>query len=226
MKKICTKCGKDKDLGEYYKNDRHKDGKQSACKNCCNIMGKKYRIDHKQKTAKYGEKYRKTKQYKLTRIKYKKSDKGKLTQAKYSKSEKRKKIDVKYRKTNKGRLADIRTTKKYRATDKGKASIARINHNRRINIAKTINTLTDKEFNYIIFLQDNQCIGPDCESGRYFTNKVKPTRDHINPVKLGGDFTIYTVQALCNSCNSKKGTNYVDYRSKYHKKIITNYNHK
>ena len=175
MDKICTKCGINKPLEDYYKENRVKDGRCSACKSCINA-----RIT----------KYSKTNKGKLTTIKaqskYIKSDKGKLKRTEYAKS------------------------------PEGKAARARVDHNRRINIANTINTLTAKEFNYIIYLQDNKCA---CCS-KTFNENLKPTRDHIVPVNKGGDFTVYTVQALCVECNSKKGIKYIEYRTNYHKEMI------
>ena len=137
---------------------------------------------------------------------YQKSDKGKLAKTK---------ANAKYQKSDKGKLMHI----KHMKTEKGIASAARRNANRYSNEKRTEITLTAKEFNYIIFLQNYQCIGPDCESGRFF-DMVKPTKDHINPVIKGGDFIKNNVQLLCQSCNSKKGIKYIDYRSDMHKKII------
>ena len=175
MDKICTKCGINKPLEDYYKENRVKDGRCSACKSCINA-----RIT----------KYSKTNKGKLTTIKaqskYIKSDKGKLKRTEYAKS------------------------------PEGKAARARVDHNRRINIANSTCTLTAKEFNYIIYLQDNKCA---CCS-KTFNENLKPTRDHIVPVNKGGDFTVYTVQALCVECNSKKGIKYIEYRTNYHKEMI------
>jgi 5-methylcytosine-specific restriction endonuclease McrA len=188
MKKICTKCGINKALEDFYEDSRHKDGRQSECKSC----------------------------HKLAQAKYDKSDKGKLRDAKYEKSDKGKLTRAKYAKSDKGKLRDA----KYMKTDKGKATVARKNSKSRYWKSKTINTLNDKEFNYIVFTaQNNKCA---C-CGRTFTDELKATRDHIYPVSKGGDFTKETVQALCQSCNSKKNTKYIDYRTDNHKEMIRNY---
>jgi hypothetical protein len=191
MNKICTKCKENKPLSDYYRNINHKDDKQSACKSCC-------------------KKYDKTEKRKLTRAK---------ANAKYEKTEKGKLTKVKYAKSDKGKITSTRKRKKYYKTDKGKALKARTDHNRRINISNSTNTLTVNEFNCILFLQNYQCANPNCEHDRFF-DIIEPQKDHIYPVSKGGNFTKDTVQALCKSCDSKKGAQYIDYRSDYHKEII------
>ncbi len=190
MKKICTKCGKNKALEEYY-------SRQSECKSCNNARQREHRKTDKGKAA---------------RARYNKSDKGKVTQAKYNKSDESKAAKAKYRKSDEGKAANA----KYKKTDKGKAMIARSNSNKKYWKSKTLNTLEAKEFNYIIFLQDGKCAW----CGRTFTDELKPTRDHIYPVSKGGDFIKENVQALCQSDNSKKGIQEIDYRSEMHKKMI------
>lgn len=51
MKKVCTKCKKNKPLEDYYKNS-----KQSKCKSCHNAANKKYRAEHKQERFNYERK--------------------------------------------------------------------------------------------------------------------------------------------------------------------------
>jgi hypothetical protein len=58
MKKICTKCKRNKSLEDYYEDDSHKDGRQSVCKNCNRAKDKKYRIKHKQEIAERNKRYR------------------------------------------------------------------------------------------------------------------------------------------------------------------------
>ncbi len=182
--KICSKCGINKALEEYYKDALKEDGRRSECKSCYN-------------------KYQKSDKGKAAHAKYKKSDKGKSIQAKK---------DAKYQKSDKGKA----TQAKYYKTDKGKAAIARGHHKSSYWKSKTLNTLDEKEFDYIIFLQNNKCAC--CR--RTFTDELKPTRDHIYPVSKGGNFTKETVQALCQSCNSTKGIKYIDKRTDYHKEMI------
>ncbi len=44
--KICTKCSEDKNFEEYFKNKNAKLGIMSACKDCCNLAGAKYRAEN------------------------------------------------------------------------------------------------------------------------------------------------------------------------------------
>ena len=192
MKKVCTKCGRSKALEEYYKDASKKDGRRPDCKSCCNARQKKYRKSDRGKAA---------------QSKYFRSDKGKAVKARAS---------AKYARSDKGKAPHTKAKGKYLKTDKGKAAKARENSNKKYWKSKTINNLKAEEFKCTLFLQNYQCIG-GC--GRYF-DEVEPTRDHIYPVSKGGDLIKENVQALCQSCNSKKGIKYIDKRSEMHKEMI------
>jgi 5-methylcytosine-specific restriction endonuclease McrA len=90
--------------------------------------------------------------------------------------------------------------KKYSKTPQGKL----VNHkagNKRRSIGKIVeNTLTLKQWNKILKLQDNRC--NICK--RKFGNRLLATQDHIIPLSKGGGFTFENIQALCKSCNSTK----------------------
>jgi 5-methylcytosine-specific restriction endonuclease McrA len=222
MKKVCTKCNVNKALEDYYKDTRHKDGRASECKSC----HAKYEKSDKGILAK--AKYEKSDKGKLTRVEYQRSDRGKLRDAKYHKSDKGILARAKYFKSDRGKLIKAKYAKsdegkltqaKYMKSDKGKLAKARINHNRRSNEANTISDLALREINIILFLQNYQCIHPDHKDNRFF-DILKPTTDHIKPLSKGGDLIKENVQYLCRSCNSKKHTKYIDYRTDTHKEII------
>lgn len=230
MKKICTKCGENKALEKYSKDPSKKDGRYSSCKDCV----KKYRIEHRQQIREYDKKYYKTDKGKLIRTKvnaryaesdkgkliqvkssakYSKTNKGKLTQNKYNKSEKGKLTQSKYRKSEKYKLVQIR----YYKTEKNKLRAIRGSQNRRAKEKEILSTLTTKESNIILLLQNYKCIHPDCVD--YF-DEVEPTLDHIKPVSIGGPLVKDNIQYLCRKHNSKKHTQEIDYRSELHKYMI------
>ena len=47
--KICTKCGVEKDIEEFYNRNDSKNGKRPVCKECTKINGYKYREENKEK---------------------------------------------------------------------------------------------------------------------------------------------------------------------------------
>lgn len=208
MNKICTKCKENKPLEDYYKDAKAKNGRTAECKSCIIVRNKKYA---------------KTDKGKATHAKYRKSNKGKAAHAKYyeNNGEQAREQQAEYRKSDRGKSAYAKAKAKYQRTEKGKAAIARDNCNKRNWKSKTINDLTIKESNMILFLKNYQCANPNCECkyGRYF-DMVEPTLDHIKPISKGGDLIKENIQYLCQSCNSKKSIQYIDYRSELHKELI------
>lgn len=57
MKK-CTRCGTTKDLGEFYKEKRAKDGRTSACKSCIDENNRKWRAENPEKIRDGQKRYR------------------------------------------------------------------------------------------------------------------------------------------------------------------------
>lgn len=77
--KICTKCGEDKELGEYYAQKRGKHGRTSRCKHC----HAKYNASNKEKIAERNAKWRESNKEKIAEqsAKYREANKDKA--AKY-----------------------------------------------------------------------------------------------------------------------------------------------
>ena len=56
--KVCTKCGAEKPLSEFYKSKATKDGLQFACKDCYKEYARKYYIENREKLKEEALKYR------------------------------------------------------------------------------------------------------------------------------------------------------------------------
>jgi len=53
MRKVCFKCGVDKDISEYYKHPQMGDGTLNKCKCCAKLDTRKYREDNTEKVRSY-----------------------------------------------------------------------------------------------------------------------------------------------------------------------------
>jgi 5-methylcytosine-specific restriction endonuclease McrA len=65
---------------------------------------------------------------------------------------------------------------------------------------------TDKEWQDLLECCSYKCLSCGAEN-------VKLTKDHIQPISKGGSNWISNIQPLCQSCNSAKGVQTIDYRS-------------
>lgn len=213
MNKICTKCGINKILEDFYKDARAKNGKTSTCKICIN----KYYVNNKQRILKNRQEYRTkhTQEISENNKKYRVKNRQRLLKISKHYYVENKQYFLEYYENNKQKT--LKYKEEYLKTDKGKLAVNKYNHNRRTNISNSIKNLTVEEKNYILYnLQNNQCV----RCGRTFNEELKPTLDHIIPVNKGGPLTKENVQFLCQSCNSKKHTKTIDYRPNIHKEMI------
>lgn len=68
---------------------------------------------------------------------------------------------------------------------------------------------TSSEFNDLKKKYSGKCLCCAAIEG-----DVVLTPDHVCPISLGGDNSMENIQPLCVSCNSKKNTKHLDYRTK------------
>jgi len=203
-KKICTKCKTEKPTSEFYKRSDCKNSYTSQCKNCQNQRYVNYRASHKKEIADYHRK-RRLQNPDLMRIawvKYYKKNKKQvaISKAKY-RIDNAEKISEKAANNYKNNKEHYRKMhKEYLKTPKGKAKVARDNHRRRTQKRETDNTLTSVQWMKILMIQNNRCANCNNE----FDAKLKPERDHIIPISMGGGLTFGNIQALCKSCNCHK----------------------
>lgn len=106
-----------------------------------------------------------------------------------------------YYEINKERIAEV--VKIYRKNNPDKLRETR----RRIRAYRSgcEGTITELEWTQLVEFYNNTCL-------RCKRDDVDLTLDHIVPLKLGGPNIIENAQPLCQSCNSKKGIQVIDYR--------------
>lgn len=85
--------------------------------------------------------------------------------------------------------------------------ITQYNNDHRARILQSGGTIKSDEWLSLCNKYGNVCLC--CGKG-----DVKLTIDHVVPLSKGGANLITNVQPLCKSCNSKKGTQTIDYRRK------------
>ena len=157
---------------------------------------KKYREEHKEETAATQKLYRETHKEELAE-KRKIHDKENAEEL----AKTRQGYTKKYQATH---MKDvIARTLKYMKTPKGIASSLRAVHKRRTYSEGQPSTLTNDEWVEIILKQGGKC----AHCGRDFSEDLLPTRDHIIPLSHPDcpGFVSDNIQALCLSCNSRKG---------------------
>jgi len=202
--KICRRCLVKKPIREFHKSKHSPDGLYFRCKNCVresynenrfDILEykKEYYQDHKNDKKEYDKKYRH-------------ENKNKIVEDKkiyyYNNIEEISKKAIKYNLEHQQERREY--LKKYNKTPAGKARSSRSFHKRRKNGKLVKNTLTDKQWNIILYdQQNNRCVGEDC--GKEFSDNLPPTKDHIIPLRYAWfGLTFGNVRALCSSCNGKR----------------------
>ncbi|MCP4139989.1 MAG: HNH endonuclease [Chloroflexi bacterium] len=65
MKKKCNKCGKYREIGEFHKKSKSKDGLHSYCKSCASAYNKAYKNKYREKEKAYKKEYRKENKEKI-----------------------------------------------------------------------------------------------------------------------------------------------------------------
>lgn len=121
--KKCCKCNEIKDISNFNKRAKEKDGYNSICRECIKILRKKW-----------DTKYSQTEKFKLTQKKYRDSDKGKLITIKWYENNKERALEIqkKYRHTEKGREKERR----YYNSDKGQNCYRK--HYKKYSISKNM----------------------------------------------------------------------------------------
>lgn len=189
--KICSKCGKEKDIDKFSKDSQKKDGLRSSCKSCKSLYDKIY----VEKNKEY--KYEKNKEYRGSR---------KAEKAKY---------DKEYREANKEHV--LRRKREYYHFNggsdankvwrkKNKELVRSYAHNakakRRSLLAES--SLTNKQLTEWKIKQEKVCSYclVECKHSYHI--------DHIMPLTRGGKHEITNLTISCPQCNHSKGNKTID----------------
>ena len=229
--KICSKCNVEKDDNDFYNRGdtgRRRGDCKECVKFRAREYAATHKEDVKKRGAAYRSTHKKERSVREIEYRLKNNDKIRVADVvKYSTNPRKKEVKAKYYKEhcdsikkagrgryntpegklrsniyNKENAAVIRQRCKERyATPEGKLACITRGNRRRSRVSSVKNTLTLKQWNKILVMQNNLCAV--CKNK--FTETLPPTRDHIIPVLFGGDFSFGNVQALCRSCNSSKG---------------------
>ena len=195
--KKCSACKQIKPVNLFNKKACAIDGYCDECRECSNIRKREFNRTHPEIKAKrdrvyYQKNKEKRQEYAL---KWRTQNKEEL---------KRKKRE--YRENNKEKVRDS----KRREYQKNKENYVFNAANRRSRELNAKGKYTREDVMSLLSVQKGKCL----KCGQPFTNDRKPSVDHIIPLSKGGHNSIENLQLLCKPCNSSKGVNIEDLRTK------------
>ena len=195
--KQCKTCKKELNLSEFYGSKR-KNGKiyyESYCKKCCTIRAREYRNNNIEKIREEERnRWRRNHPNSSVRV------------AKKCTPEEKKEAKREYDRLYRLKRRDYQKERhiKYRQTEAGKEVQARVNHKRRMNMENGIHSLSSDEWKIIRDFQDDRCLMCGEKMNEIYLDAKEVTREHIIPVRSGGNTVYGNIVALCRSCNAKK----------------------
>lgn len=189
MTQICKKCGVEKPMEAFHKNDTYKSGRASTCIECRHALDKILR---------------QTEEYKAGKLAYARTEKARAAKRRYRISEAGKEVqrrgNQKYNETEKGKAANERKQKKYARTERGKAkSRAMCAKRRALKLGVTVEPVNESAI-YEKF--DNMCV--------YCGSREDLGLDHVVALTRGGKHSMDNLVVACRSCNSSKGNSRLD----------------
>lgn len=219
--KTCCKCGQSKPLAEYGKNKQLKDGLRNDCKDCQAEDNRRYRAANREAIAEKRRqahaanpeparrRAREWREANLERAREHDRERAKAN------PEKKKQEHLRWRCAHREHLREWmrqwkaahpeRVKELNRKYSQAHPEKALLNVNkRRIRKAGNGGSHTVAEWDALC-----QNFGYRCACCGEASNL---TRDHVIPVSLGGSDNIDNIQPLCLKCNSRKGTQTIDYR--------------
>ena len=223
--KICATCKEEFSLTAFGKDITTKSGLKYSCKECNNKKARerrkahpernreavrKYRMLHTEERKEYARKYKQAHKEQTSKhqLKYRLTHSKELKEYRDARKHKKKEIDRQYNIENKEKV-QIRKAK-YGQTPEGKASSVRCNNKRRSHMKSGIHNLSSEDWKTILDFQDNKCLVCGCKMNDIHLDTQQATREHVIPVRRGGNTVYGNIVALCRSCNSKQGDPYIN----------------
>lgn len=198
--KLCTKCHSEKPHSDFPKDKTKKDGLYSSCWDCRREHVKQNRENILATKKKYREANREKCNEEL-RI-YHAANKEKEKCYREENAETLRKRGAEWKRNNSQRCNEV--LRKWRAAHPEKVHMQK--SNRHFREKSGGGHISGEEWESLLERCGYRCLG----CGR---TDLKLTLDHIVPLSVGGKNSIENAQPLCRSCNSKKGTKTIDYRS-------------
>jgi 5-methylcytosine-specific restriction endonuclease McrA len=196
--KFCKKCGIIKDITEFYRSSKKRDGHASACKKCQNAVNKAYKIKNEEKIMTYQENYRKEHKEKMSSYFKERYEATRDEQLEYRKQhyasnkEQYAKSAKNYYISNKETI--LNSVKAWAKIIKNK----RNEYKRRRRALKRNSIVENFSLEEVFNKYGNQCF--------YCKMKNFEHLDHFVPLSKGGAHTLENVRPSCAECNMKKHT--------------------
>ena len=191
--KLCTVCGEEKPLSEYYKDSRGKDGLYAKCKGChCKATKAVVLRDRDKERARQRDWYGRNKIH-ARETKYKwRTENPEAYQTIIERHKDKPETRIKRAAYHKKRQQEFPE----KSRKKNKLRTKRKNENGGKFGAKEMATLLE--------IYGNKCLCC-CEIGNI-------EADHVIPLSKGGSNDISNRQPLCPKCNLRKSNKIIDYR--------------
>jgi len=201
--KRCNKCGEIKPLSEFHR--KGKNGYRYQCKTCNKMYARGYFQQH------VGEFYERAKKWILGNPgeREKISHKSYVLHKDEIRARQRKDYQdhpekITWAKKNPEKLKEM--IRQWDATHRDAKNLHA--QTRRAKVSSAGGVITPSEWNDLKIKYNYTCL---CCGRR--EPEIKLTLDHVYPIALGGRNVIENAQPLCKTCNSKKHTKHIDYRS-------------
>jgi 5-methylcytosine-specific restriction endonuclease McrA len=224
--KICSKCGEEKDISEFYKGSG-KYGRRSQCIICYNGKVSEYRENNKEKILETGKKY--YQKHKKEKRKYYEDNKDSINEYQNKYREKHKEglrqRRKEYRKNNREKIRARK--KKYYENNKEKIlekskkfrqENPHLEANKRARRLVKIGDAEITKDEWLAIMKSNNWRCFYCEEELTKDNR---SIDHVIPLAIGGAHELFNLVPSCIPCNSSKGDRKLKDWNAFHK--LTNF---